>query len=277
MYVKSYLKWAGGKSRALDALLPLLREQVQSCTAYCEPFCGSCTVALNLPLPSRVLLCDINEDLIYLHKSLVETPFDTIDRARQWFMPQTNSRDFFTFARRYYNTLRDPHSRSVLLPYLNRHGFNGLMRYNRQGHFNTPYGEKEEPVFPEYAMQQFALSLSKAHFVCADFDEVLRRYAPELPKRTLYYFDPPYWTATGFTQYWRTSFGEEKQQALAGWARRLSRAGATVVISNADNEHTRALYADASQIHALDVQRTISGNNSGRAHAREVVAIYEPV
>ncbi|VEB04134.1 methyl-directed repair DNA adenine methylase [Klebsiella pneumoniae] len=34
---------------------------------------------------------------------------------------------------------RDPLRRAVLFLYLNRHGYNGLCRYNLRGEFNVPF------------------------------------------------------------------------------------------------------------------------------------------
>ena len=45
--------------------------------------------------------------------------------------------------------------RSALFLYFNRHGYNGLCRYNRSGGFNVPFGRYKRPYFPAKEMEFF--------------------------------------------------------------------------------------------------------------------------
>jgi len=54
-----FLKWAGGKYRLKDDIVPLLGRVER----YIEPFLGAGAIALNIEC-NRMVLCDTNFDLI---------------------------------------------------------------------------------------------------------------------------------------------------------------------------------------------------------------------
>ena len=62
---RPFLKWAGGKYRLLDRLLP----SIPAGARLVEPFVGSGAVFLNAGFASY-LLCDLNADLIGLYRTL---------------------------------------------------------------------------------------------------------------------------------------------------------------------------------------------------------------
>lgn len=63
---KSFLKWAGGKSKLLPVILNEIKEVNGT---YIEPFLGSGVVAFNV-YAQRYLLSDINADLINVFQQL---------------------------------------------------------------------------------------------------------------------------------------------------------------------------------------------------------------
>lgn len=283
--MRPYLKWAGGKQRSLPHLKPLLEGLLKSeqADAYAEPFCGSCAVALNLTLPPQVYLSDINADLITLHRGVVSPSSPTfVARLRQWFDAATNTASFYAWARRYYNTLDTAEARAPILLYLNRHAYNGLMRYNSRGEFNAPFGSYKRPHFPVFEMECF-----RDRFANASINTVsvfhMATHAATMPKRTLWYFDPPYLTPDDldrerrspmFTRYWDADFTAHDHAELHGLAIRLQRMGHAVAISNDDNEATRTLYRDADAIHTYPVLRSVSCKADGRTEKQEILAVY---
>src|SRR3954451_8586869 len=69
------VKWAGGKYRLLDRLLPRLPEGRFS--TYAEPFCGGGAMFFRLssydkPLFDRAILADKNRELVALYTAIKE-------------------------------------------------------------------------------------------------------------------------------------------------------------------------------------------------------------
>ena len=269
---RPFLKWAGGKTH----LIPTLRALVPSgARRLVEPFVGSVAVALNLGFESA-LLGDINADLISLFQIVCRDPRRFIAACAREFTPPTNAATAYALRRAEFNATRDPLRRAVLFVYLNRHGYNGLCRYNRHGHFNVPFGRHARPYFPHAELLHFTRLLRRASFVQADF-RVLMAQAVE---GDFVYCDPPYAPPAGrtrsFTTYAAGGFSAQDQCDLADAARGAAQRGACVVISNHDSPLTRALYRDAAEIRRLTMPRSISRRTDRRTPACELLAIYAP-
>lgn len=268
-YKRPPLKWAGGKYRVLGHILSALPQG----TRLVEPFAGSGAVFLNADFPA-FLLCDLNADLISLYCHLQEQGEAYIDYCRSFFTPVNNVRESFLALRGRFNESRDPAERGALLLYLNRHAFNGLVRYNASGLYNVPFGRYAAPYFPEQEIRHFATRAvtRDVTFMVTDF----RRTFSLLKHGDVVYADPPYaplTDATGFTAYAGRTFGATDQTELATSAGLAARQGIPVLISNHDTPITRTLYADAL-LHTFTVPRMISCKGAQRHPVPELLACF---
>lgn len=268
-HAKSFLKWPGGKRRLLPHLLPRLPKG----TRLVEPFAGSGVVSLNASF-KRCLLCDVNQDLICLFTALRHDGEKCIARCRELFTPAANSAAVYYQRRERFNATRDAGERSALFLYLNRHGFNGLVRYNADGAFNVPFGRYKQPYFPETELRAVLCMIreKKLSFRCSDFRDTFARLAPG----DVVYCDPPYVPLSptaSFTAYAEGGFSLQDQEELAYLARKTAHRGIPVLISNHNTPFTRKLYCDA-QLVFLDVRRSISCNGAQRGCAPEILAIF---
>ncbi|TQV89724.1 Dam family site-specific DNA-(adenine-N6)-methyltransferase [Aliikangiella coralliicola] len=264
---RPFLKWAGGKYRLLDKLAPHLKGR-----KLIEPFVGSGAVFLNQDF-ERYLLGDINPDLINLYQCLKQEKRKFINYARSFFNQENNSQKAYLQFREEFNNGLKGRRRAALFVYLNRHGFNGLCRYNKSGGFNVPFGRYVKPYFPEKEMYHFLVKAKQAKFVCGDFVALMNRSR----RGDVVYCDPPYVPLSptaSFTSYAAQGFSYDQQVELAYRAKHLSERGVKVIISNHDNAITRQIYEDA-KIEAFPVRRFISCDGNKRGNASELLAIYE--
>lgn len=141
---RPFLKWAGGKYR----LLPAIAAHLPKASMLVEPFVGAGAVFLNLPFP-RYQLNDINPDLIGVYRLLQQDSERFIRRAKRLFHPRNNTPERYYALRDRFNHSKSALERACLFLFLNRHGFNGLCRFNLAGGFNVPFGRYEKPYFPE--------------------------------------------------------------------------------------------------------------------------------
>lgn len=108
-----------------------------------EPFLGSGVVGLNIA-PPRALLTDANPHIVRLYQDIQSRRL-TGDSAREALsaegarLSKEGERVYYEIRERFNAT---PSSIDFL--FLNRSCFNGVVRFNRKGGFNTPFGHKPQ-------------------------------------------------------------------------------------------------------------------------------------
>lgn len=130
---RAFLKWAGGKYALSDTINKMLPKGER----LIEPFVGAGSIFLNSDYDSY-LLNDINRDLVNLYKTLQRDSATFIADAQMLFSMQNNESEQYYHLRAEFNQTTDTYYRSLLFLYLNRHGYNGLCRYNKSGGYNVP-------------------------------------------------------------------------------------------------------------------------------------------
>lgn len=162
---------------------------------WIEPFCGSCVVALNVQ-PKRALLCDSNHHIIRLYQQIQSGKL-TPALAKE-FLTDEGERLRSKGETHYYDVRERFNSNPTSLEFLflNRSCFNGVIRFNRHGKFNVPYGHKPERFARAYITKianqiQRLFEVSSRHdwtFIEQDFRDTLG----VARSRDLVYADPPY-------------------------------------------------------------------------------------
>ena len=264
---RPFLKWAGNKYRIIDRV----REALPEGKRLVEPFAGSCAVFLNTDY-DQYLINDNNPDLIHLYSILKEDGAAFIKKCRYYFTPRFNTEEQYYKLREKFNKTNDKHKRAVLFVYLNRHGYNGLCRYNLKGGYNVPFGRYKSPYFPENEMLTFHIKAQKAEFVLSSFEQIIQT----AKKGDVIYCDPPYVplsASANFTSYSKGGFNMEKQQQLADLAKVTSEKGIPMLISNHNTNFTRTAYNKA-KISKFHVRRFISCNGKKRGMAGELLALF---
>lgn len=267
-YQRPFLKWAGGKYRLLPRILKVLPEG----NKLIEPFAGSGALFLNADY-ERYLLADINPDLIDVFNQLKKGKTAFIDYCAQYFTEQYNNQKTFYELREHFNQLKPGKERAALFVYFNRHGYNGLCRYNRSGGFNVPFGRYKKPYFPAREMEFFAAKAKRAEFRCQSFSKTMTHTR----QGNVVYCDPPYvpWSLTAnFASYSQQEFSLDNQRELALEAHKLAKRDVPVVISNHDTEFSRLIYAKAKDLQSFPVRRFISCDGAGRNNAQELIVVY---
>jgi DNA adenine methylase len=271
---KSFLKWAGSKYRLLNELLPILSEFVDSKIenqTFIEPFVGSGTVFLNMTGVDNFILADNNPNLFNLYMDIQKDYEHFIENAKKYFVAENNTPEAYKKLVTYYNSQEiTATEKGYLFIYLNRHCFNGLMRFNKSGRFNTPFGHYKNPQFPEESLRVMCDKIhgTNVQFFQADFSRVMEN----IKYGDIVYCDPPY--VSSFNQYGSDLFGIAEQKQLATLAKKGAQRGAKVVISNHYNEVTKELYKDCDEYKVVSVRRSIASKGEHRGTVEEIIAIY---
>jgi DNA adenine methylase len=247
------LKWAGGKRWQVPHLQPLWQPHAHR--RLVEPFCGGLGVTLGL-VPARALLNDVNPHLVHFYRWL--------QRGLRTDVPMENNETVFYRNRKRFNELlatgkAETQEAAALFYYLNRTGFNGLCRFNRQGIFNVPFGQ--------YVRIGYARDFSAYRDIFADwvFTNTDVEGVP-LERGDFIYADPPY--DVEFTQYAKGGFTWGDQERTAVW---LTEHRGPVVLVNQATPRIEALYRELGyRVQFLEAPRRISCTGD-RTPTREIM------
>jgi len=268
IYRKSILKWAGGKYKLLDYILPDLKGK-----KLFDVFGGSGVVSIN-STNEEIVYNDINPDLVNLFVDISSENF--LEILQETF--SKNSKEKYLALREEFNNIEKSLRKSVLFLYLNKSCFNGLCRYNSKGKFNVPPGDKLESKEVQIDLIKDFQNIIKEKnikFENKPFEKLLK----EVNKNDVVYMDPPYLPSdeyeTSFNSYSKNGFTINEHKKIVSEAERLQEKGTNVIISNTYTEQTIDLYKNATEIKILEVRRSISQKSDGRKIVKEVLAIYK--
>lgn len=163
--------------------------------AWIEPFMGTGVVAFNVA-PARAILCDANPHLVNFYTAISKgeiTPEIVKDYLiREGEKLLSKGEDHYYLIRDRFNST---HS-SLDFLFLNRAGFNGMIRFNRKGGFNIPFCRKPQRFAQAYVTKitnqvNWVSKLIRAKgltFKCQDFTKTIAEASPN----DIVYCDPPY-------------------------------------------------------------------------------------
>ena len=288
MLAKPFVKWVGGKSQLLDEIREKYPSKIEK---YCEPFVGGGAVlfdVLNKFQPKKVLINDINQELIntYLQiknncNSLISQLSEIQNIYRSHSVEQ--NKEFFYEKRHRYNELKvngneqENLEKAVLFIFLNKTCFNGLYRVNSKGLFNVPFNNAKNPLLcDEENLHACSEVLQNVEMKIGDYKEC-RKF---IDAKTFVYIDPPYRPLTqtaAFTSYSENGFTDKEQIELGNFITEISNKGALVLASNSDPKNANVndnffdeLYSNF-EIERVSASRMINSKANKRGAISELL------
>lgn len=200
--LKPLIKWSGGKGNEIKFFS---HHYPSDFKRYIEPFVGGGSVFFNLNFEKNVI-ADVHEGLINFYTQIHK------GRAKEIYKVASD----FEFSEQGYYFVRDELEiennviRAARFYYLRKTAFRGMLRYNKQGKFNIPWGRYKtlnlEPILDE----NYTKLLKNTEICLCSFEELFKRFnSPQ----NFVFLDPPY--DSTFTDYGYCKFGKEYQKSLA--------------------------------------------------------------
>jgi len=162
---------------------------------WIEPFMGTGVVAFNLA-PKHALLCDTNPHLVNFYQAIADKKI-TPEIVKEYL--QKEGALLLEKGESHYYELRarfneEHHPLDFL--FLNRAGFNGMIRFNKKGGFNIPFCRKPERFAQAYVTKivnqvshvSRLFEMKNFEFKCQSFDKTISSASPD----DIIYCDPPY-------------------------------------------------------------------------------------
>lgn len=286
---KPFIKWAGGKSSLLAEIernLPQGFDQRRDVT-YIEPFVGGGAVLFwilqRYDNISRVIINDINRDLICTYRVVRNLPLELIDRLttiqNEYIMRNEEGRkDYYLAKRAEFNSRKMSETETAAtFIFLNKTCFNGLYRVNSRGDFNVPHGRYKNPkICDTPTILADSELLQGVEILCGDFAQTLRFADSD----TLFYFDPPYKPVSetsSFNSYTKEVFDDEEQLRLRDFVAKIANKGSDFILSNSDvraynpeNDFFDCIYSKFN-IRRVEAPRFINSVASGRGKLSELM------
>lgn len=249
--IRPFVKWAGGKGRltqTLESFLPLDFDKQNNIT-YIEPFVGGGAMMFHMiehhQNICRIVINDINEDLMKCYRLIKENPFELIERLKlledAFYALHTESsrKDFYYTTRYFFNKESvDTNERAAQFLFLNHTCFNGLYRENKSGDFNVPFGRYVKPkICNEELIMADHEALSKVEIFNDDYHVISEHLGSGY---NFIYFDPPYRPLLGalnFKDYTKNVFGDLEQKELKRFYDSLSTQGHKLMLSNSASKN----------------------------------------
>ena len=193
------IKWTGSKRSQSNEIVSYFPKEIET---YYEPFCGGCSVLrelLDSDIKVENYICsDNNHDLIMLWKTIKMTP-SILSSAYRRLWNELNKNDdierkkyLYEEIRNRFNMYRNP----MDFMFLNRTCYNGLIRYNTEGDFNTSFHFSRKGIGPDKfdkIVNEWSelLNDNKVAFLTKDY----RQINPY--ENDFMYIDPPYTNTNG--------------------------------------------------------------------------------
>ena len=274
---RPFLKWAGGKSQLLPALLERIPTGIDT---YFEPFIGGGALFFALMAdpnrrPRRAVLNDLNLDLVTTYQVVRDEPEALIAAlaplAARYLDADAERRETAYYAVRADRPI-DRVAIATRLLFLNKTCFNGLYRVNRRGEFNVPHGRYRNPhILDAEAIRTASAALQSIEVRHGDF----KAACADATRGDFVYFDPPFHplsATANFTSYTEQDFGSAEQIRLKQCIDGLTSRGVRVLVSNSPHPWIHGGYEFSGyRVDQVPARRSINSRGSGRGPIPELV------
>lgn len=226
-FVRSPLNYTGNKYKLLGQLKEVFPEKIEG--TFYDAFAGGFTVAANVAL-GRVVANEVSKPVCGIVKHLKEVGAELFTLGVQALIDDFElnkiNKEGYLIARDYYNTFYSAKTPCPSLLFcLICYSFNNQMRFNSEGKFNMPFGNRTFTDATEKAVKRFAERLSNVEVVNGCYS------ALEPMTGDFVYADPPYLISTATY----TEAGKWDEQAEKDLLRKLdewSERGVLFALSN---------------------------------------------
>lgn len=202
IHLKPIVKWSGGKSDEIKMFESYFPANYDT---YIEPFVGGGSVYFYLN-PKKAVINDIHPELIAFYKSIGAGKMDEI-----YDFMANNPNDEETYYKiRDEMPINDELDTAKRFYYQRKTCFRGMLRYNKQGKFNIPFGRYKSINYDDLKNKAYEELLSRTEILNESFETVFEKYDSE---DNFMFLDPPY--DSEFTDYGYCEFAKKEQERLA--------------------------------------------------------------
>ena len=201
-HLKPIIKWSGGKK---DEIKKFIQYIPQNYNTYLEPFAGGGAVFFHL-VPQKAAIADVHTELIDFYNAIKDGSSKDIAA----FMKDHPNEEEMYYEVRDKMDVNTPLDNAKRFYYLRKTCYRGMLRYNKKGGFNIPFGRYKTFNYSDLENPAYEALLKNTTVLCTGFEEMFKKYNH---KDNFMFLDPPY--DSEFTDYGYCSFGRKEHEKLA--------------------------------------------------------------
>ena len=200
--LKPLVKWSGGKGDEIKQFEQYFPTEFDT---YIEPFVGGGSVFFHLA-PQKAVINDVHKELVDFYRSIAEKKAQEIYQC----MENLPNEEETYYKVRDKMLINSPLDNAMRFYYLRKTCFRGMLRYNKDGKFNIPYGRYKTINYSDLQNKAYEELLSRTEVLNESFEYLFENYNDA---NNFMFLDPPY--DSEFTDYGYCKFGKEEQKKLA--------------------------------------------------------------
>ena len=207
--MKPIIKWSGGKRNEIKQFEKYFPATYDT---YIEPFIGGGALYFYLN-PDKAVIADIHKDLIHLYTAIKD---GYIQDIYNFMEEHPNDEETYYYVRDKMPVVTDL-DKAKRFYYQRKTCFRGMLRYNKSGKFNIPFGKYKTVNYSDLLDVDISTLLKRTTILNCDFETVFQQY--DSPDNFMF-LDPPY--DSEFTDYGYCQFGKEEHIKLANYFKSTS-------------------------------------------------------
>ena len=200
--MKPLFKWSGGKQDEIKNFEEHIPKDFET---YVEPFVGGGSLFFHLS-PKKAVINDVHKELVDFYRSIKEGKGTEI---HDFMLTSPNDEETY-YKVRNEMVVENELDSAKRFYYQRKTCFRGMLRYNKHGKFNIPFGRYKKISFSEVKDTRYYDLLQRTEVHNEDFEKIFQMYDDE---KYFFFLDPPY--DSEFTDYGYCKFGKEEHLKLA--------------------------------------------------------------
>jgi DNA adenine methylase len=202
MTLTPLVKWSGGKGDEIKTFEKYIPTHFET---YLEPFVGGGALFFHLA-PQKAVISDVHKELIDLYSSIKNGHSTDIHD----FMAQHPNTEEEYYKVRDDMVIPSPLDNAKRFYYLRKTCYRGMLRYNKKGGFNIPFGRYKTVNSSDLLNPKYTELLERTEVKLGGYETIFQEYND--PDNFMF-LDPPY--DSEFTDYGYCQFGKEEHRQLA--------------------------------------------------------------
>jgi len=199
--LKPIIKWSGGKKDEIKKFIQYIPDNYDT---YIEPFVGGGALLFHLN-PNKAVISDLHKELISFYTS-VKNGFS--NDIYNFMKEHPNDEETYYKVRAY--DITETLDNAKRFYYLRKTCFRGMLRYNKKGEFNIPFGRYKTYNYEEVNNKNYEELLKRTDIFNEGFEKIFNDYDNN---DNFMFLDPPY--DSEFTDYGYCVFGKEEHIKLS--------------------------------------------------------------